>query len=202
MQSNESPSRTRVLLRRIGVGVLSALLMIVFYVAVVMGHPQSDAATTVEARQDQPLLSAMSSPILITDEGSMSYLTDAFPAPVMYPLYGSALTFEQGVCSDVSFENGLGRTVTLTYRIEGGDTMTITSIYPARALELMGKGDYTISGTAGQTLAGLRSVRMENSASIRLHAQGTDALYTVTTPRLEAAVLRQLTASLQLYEGE
>ncbi|MBQ8202548.1 MAG: hypothetical protein IJZ74_12360 [Clostridia bacterium] len=187
-------------IRSILTAVASLLLIVVFYVAVIMGQPQDDGAAVVEARMDQPLLSAMSSALLITSESDMSYILEAFPAPVMYASYGNALTFVQGLCSDISFENGLGRVVTLTYLNENGDEMTVASIYPARALSLMGKGDYTISGTAGLSLAGLRSVRMENAGSVRMHAQGTDALYVVTTPKLDAAVLRQLTAALQLLE--
>lgn len=197
----QEPTRLGEILRRVGMTLLTILMMAVFYVAVVMGQPQQDAVTAIEPRQDQPLLSALPAPVVITEDSNLPRLAAAFPAPVMYPLYGTALTFRQGVCSDVSFEGGLGRIVTLTYEVAGHGEVTITSIYPARALTLMGKGDYVISGTAGQTLAGLRSIRMEKDASIRLHAQGTEALYVVTTPMLESSVLRQLTASLQLAQG-
>ncbi|MBQ8556539.1 MAG: hypothetical protein IJ438_11800 [Clostridia bacterium] len=191
----------RRILRSVLLAVLALLLMAVFYVAIIMGQPQEDGVTGIEARSDQPLLEAMPSALLITDSALMDQLLEAFPAPVMYPLYGSALTLESGLCADVAFEGGLGRTVTLTYRAEEDITMTVQSIYPARAISLIGKGDYTISGLTGQSLAGLRSVRMENDSTIRLHAQGSDALYVVTVPKVESAVLRQLTASLQLYEG-
>ena len=199
MQPDQAnPRQWGVILKRTGTAVLAALLMVVFYVAVIMGQPQEDVVTVVEARTDQPLLTAMATSVLVLDANALPTLSDVFPAPLMYPLYGTSLTFRQAVCTDAPFEDAMGRIVTLTYAIEGHGDMTITSIYPARALSLMGKGDYVISGTAGQTLAGLRSIRMENGSSIRLHAQGRDALYVVTTPLLDASVLRQLTASLQL----
>ena len=67
---------------------------------------------------------------------------------------------------------------------------------------LIPKADYTFSRTSGLTLAGLRSVRMENGESIRMHAQGTDALYVVTLPKLPEGSLRALTQTLSRYQGD
>ncbi len=187
-------------LKRIALLMACVVLMGLFYLAVVLGQPQDDGAEPIVAKQNQPKLTALPSAILITDDRDLADILAAFPAPVMHSSYGNALTFEQGLCRDVSYEGGLGRIVTLTYRTETRAALTVTSIYPARALDLMGKGDYTISGMAGQNLAGLRSVRMENEGTIRLHAQGTDALYVVTTDKTDGAVLRQLTASLMLSD--
>ncbi len=185
-------------LRAIGTALLCLLLMAVFYLAVILGEPQNDdSAALPTPRADQPLLSPLPAAVYITDEKQLDQVFSAFPAPVMHVGRGNALTFVQGQCSDVSFEGGLGRVAALTYRTETGLDLTVASIYPARALSLMGKGDYVISGVAGQTLAGLRSVRMENGTHIRLHAQGTEALYTVTVPLTDAAVLRQLAAAAQ-----
>ena len=192
--------------RRIVKAVLAALLTVVllaaFYIAVIMGNPQEEESSAITARMDQPLLTAMSSPVLIREQGHLGALLDAFPAPVMAAMNSSALTFVQGLCEDVPFEGGLGRRVTLTYRTAEGASVTVTSIYPARALDLLAKADYTISGTMGLPLAGLRSVRMENAGSVRMHAQGTDALYVVTLPPLAATALRTLTSTLQLYQGD
>lgn len=188
--------------KAIATGLLCLLLMAAFYIAVILGDPQGDAASPQPTpRQDQPLLSAMPHALLITDERDMDALLSAFPAPMLCAAHGNALTFMQGQCRDASFEGGLARVASLTYRTETGDELTLTSIYPARALSLMGKGDYVLSGMEGPAMAGLRAVRMENAASIRLHAQGPDALYTLTLPKTNAAVLRQLTAALQLAEG-
>ena len=192
--------------RRIVKAVLAALLTIVllaaFYVAVIMGNPQEEESSAITAKMDQPLLTAMSSPVLIREQGQLGALLDAFPAPVMAAMNSPALTFVQGLCEDVPFEGGLGRRVTLTYRTAAGASVTVTSLYPARALALIDKADYIISGTTGLPLAGLRSVRMENAASVRMHAQGADALYVVTLPPLAATELRALTSTLQLYQGD
>lgn len=192
--------------RRAVKGILASLLTVVllaaFYIAVIMGNPQEEESSAITARQDQPLLEAMSSPIAIMEQGQMGLLLKEFPAPVMAAMHSAVLTFEHGLCEDVPFEGGLGRRLTLTYRTAEGGTVTVVSLYPARALSLIDKADYTISGTAGLPLAGLRSVRMVNETSVRMHAQGRDALYVVTLPDMSATALRTLTSTLQLYQGE
>lgn len=180
--------------------ILTVLLAAVFYVAVILGEPQ-EVESTAKPLVDQPLLQG-SPATNIDGEGQLNALTTAFPAPVMRALSGSGLTFVTGTSYDAAFENGFGRIVTLKYRNAAGQEMTVTSIYPARALSLMGKGDYRLSGVAGQTLAGLRSVRMENASTIRLHAQGEEAVYVVTVPIMESAELITWTRSLQLLTGE
>lgn len=191
--------------RRIVKGILASLLTVVllaaFYLAVIMGNPQEESSA-ITAKMDQPLLPAMPSPVLIREQSQLGALLKEFPAPVMAAMNSPVMTFEQGLCQDIAFEDGLGRTVTLTYRTAEGASVTVTSIYPARALALIEKGDYTISGTTGLPLAGLRSVRMENGSTIRMHAQGADALYVVTLPSLSAMALRTLTSTLQLYQGD
>jgi hypothetical protein len=184
---------------KIGLGtLLTIVLLAAFYVAVVMGNPQ-EGSSAITAKMDQPLLEAMSSPILIREQGQLGTLLSAFPAPVMAAMNSTAMTFQQGLCEDVPFEGGLGRKVTLTYRTAEGATVTVVSLYPARTP--MEKEDYTFSATTGLPLAGLRSVRMENTSAIRMHAQGPEAIYVVTLPKLTGMALRTLTSTLQLYES-
>lgn len=193
----------RRIVKAILASLLTALLLAAFYIAVIMGNPQQEeASSSVKTAQDQPLLDAMSSPILITEQDQLGALLAEFPAPVMAAMNSTVMSFQQGLCEDVTFEDGLGRSVTLTYRTAEGASVTVTSIYPARALSLVEKGDYVISATTGLPLAGLRSVRMESAASIRMHAQGTDALYVVTLPQASAMMLRSLTSTLQLFQGD
>ena len=184
------------------VTLLTVVLLAAFYIAVIMGNPQEAESAAITAKEDQPLVEAMSAPLLITDQGQLGLLLKEFPAPVMAAMQTSALTFQQGLCEDVPFEDGFGRRITLTYRTAESGTVTVVSLYPARALELISKEDYIISGTAGLPLAGLRSVRMQNASTVRMHAQGSDALYIVTLPDMSATALRTLTSTLQLYQGE
>ena len=192
--------------RRILKTVLAALLTVVllsaFFIAVIMGTPQADDEAGVTVQMDQPLLTAMSSPIMITQPSQLGALLEVFPGQVLAAMNTPLLMLQQGLCEDIPFEDGLGRRVTLTYRTAEGAAVTVVSIYPARAVTLIPKADYTFSGTGGLTLAGLRSIRMENGQSIRMHAQGTDALYAITLPLLPEAQLRTLTQTLSRYQGD
>ena len=191
--------RMRQALRLLLGTVAAALLIAVFYVAVVLGQPQpNEQAVTVLA--DQPLLTASPAQTLAS-EGELESLMTAFPVPVLYAQSGGALTLRAGVSQDAAYEGGFARVVTLTYGAElNGQTVEITvqSIYPARALSLIPKGSYTIAAVAGQSVAGLSTVRMENDSAIRLHAQSADALYTVTLPKVSAQELGTLLRPLQL----
>ena len=187
-------------LRTAGLLLMSLLAGTAFYVAVILGEPQ-EIEQVVRPLEDQPLLLA-SPAINVAEESQLYALLNAFPVPVMHPLSGSGLTFLTGTSYDTAFESGFARIVTLKYESAAGQEMTVESIYPARALSLMGKKDYHLSGVAGQSLAGMRSVRMENDDFIRLHAQAEEALYVVTVPKMESSDLIALTRSLQLFEGE
>ena len=190
----------RRVLKTLVTALITVLLAVVFYVAVILGEPQ-EVDRVVKPLTDQPLLLA-SPAVQIEGEGQLSALLNAFPAPVMHPLSGSGLRLTSGTCYDTAFEDGFGRIVSLTYVNDAGQEMTVESIYPARALSLMGRKDYHLAGVAGQSLAGLKSVRMENGASIRLHAQAEQAIYVVTLPKMESAELIAWTRPLQLFEGE
>lgn len=180
--------------------LLSLMLLAVFYVAVILGQPQ-DEETTVEVLADQPLLPA-SPAVNITMESELDGIISGFPVPVMSFLSGSGLTLTSGSSYDIAFENGFARIAALTYTVElNGQAveLKVESIYPARALDLVPKGDYRIAAVAGQSLAGLQSVRMENAATIRFHAQSSDALYVLTVPKAAAEDISTLTRSLQLF---
>lgn len=189
----------RRLVRTVLFVLVAAVLAAAFYIAVIVGHPlDEDVPQPVVTAQ--PLPEALSAPVMITAYEDLPLLAENFPAPLMSCPESAHLTFVQGVCADVPFEDGVARTVTLTYRTEAGQDMTVLSICPARALDVLGKGEYTISATTGQPLAGLRSVRMEKPGSVRMHAQSDSAVYAVTMPELSSTELRSLTAVLYLTE--
>ena len=118
--------------RRVAKAILAALLTLVllsaFYLAVIMGNPQEAESTAIEAKMDQPLLTAMSSPIMITQPSQLGALLEVFPAQVMAAMNAPVLTLQQGVCEDFPFEGGLGRKITLTYRTTEGTAVTVVSL--------------------------------------------------------------------------
>lgn len=196
------------MLRKMLTAVLAVVLMVACYLSFILGQPEdTDASSGVQPKENQPLIGEENAPeafaeaVGTLDASLLPELLRSFPAPVLLPAT-SGLTFVSGACCDVPFEDGMGRILTLTYQAGEDVQVTISSIYPARAISLIEKGDYRISGTAGALLAGLRSVRMENTDTIRLHAQGEEALYVLTVPQMANATLSSLTSLLGLTEGE
>lgn len=117
--------------------LLCLLLMAAFYLAVIIGQPQEDeTASTVTPRTDQPLLSAGQDVVTITSADDLPLLLRMFPAPALTPTT-SGWPLVVGTCYDVAFENGMGRILTLTYQASDTIQVTLTSIYPARAIALL-----------------------------------------------------------------
>lgn len=178
-----------------------SLLTAVFCLLVIMGNPQreSDAPPA-----DQPVLTA--APVMrAADDASLDALVSAFPAPVLGAAPGSGLTLISAVARDAAFEGGFARVAELTYQAQtdnGAVTVIVQSIYPARAMALVEKADYHISGVSGLALCGIPSVRMESGSAIRLHAQTDDAIYVLTTPRVDGNAMAALVRPLQLLTGE
>lgn len=193
----QKPSLLRRVLRWLLLALASAVLIFLFYVAVVMGQPLADASQSVQST-DQPLPEPLSEPIVLTEVEVIRDLAEIFPAPVMYA-GGKALTFVEGICEDVLFEDGVARVVTLTYRTADFDTLTLQSIYPARALSLLDKDGRTFAAMTQDRMVSLRYVAMQDAATLRLHAQGEEALYVLTTPLADSNQVDQWTNAMQLY---
>ena len=189
---------------RMILGTLAAALMIAaFYVAVVLGQPQENPEKVVVS-QTQPVLTA-SPAVTLTAESELNAMLQAFPAAALYAVDGSGLTLTGGMSYDAAYEDGFARIMILNYTTDVNGrqvTMSVQSIYPARAMEFVQKGDYHIAHVAGQSLAGVQSVRMEDGEHIRLHAQAEEGIYVLTVPAMKADELAAVTRSLQLYTKE
>ncbi len=196
MKKKKRPSLLRKMIRWVITILVAALLIAAFYLAVILGHPQ-ESETAIQVDMHQPLLNA-SPAVTIATEAEMDQLNASFPVPVLQAMSGSGLTLLSGVSCDLAYENGFARRVQLTYQTAMGQQMLVESLYPARALDLLGKGDYHMGSVAGQALAGMESVRMENGSSIRLHAQSETGLYVVTVPMMDSSDLAEAIRSLQL----
>ncbi len=179
--------------------LLSAAALIALYFTLVLAQPQGGPA---EKPEPQPLLTP--SPAMeISAEGELRSLAETFPAPVMSFMSGSGMVFVSGTSADAALGEGFGRVLTLYWQTPEGEPLILQSIYPAEGLELMGKGDYHFSDTAGPSLFGLSSVRMENGDTVRVHVQAAGrGLYTVTVPASLAGSLSGICRSIQLFSAE
>lgn len=180
--------------------LLAMILVALFYLAVILGQPE-EPENAIDIDQTQPLLTA--SPALnIQSERQVAALAEAFPVPVLAFMEGMGPVLVSGTSYDLAYEGGFARICELRYTTDNGLEITLTTIYPARAIELLGKDGYTLTGAAAQNLTGLTAVRMENADHIRLHAQASDAIYALTLPKLTDDTITTVTRVLELVGKE
>ena len=180
--------------------LLAVILVALFYLAVILGQPE-EPENAIDIDQTQPLLTA--SPALnIQSERQVAALAEAFPVPVLAFMEGMGPVLVSGTSYDQAYEGGFARICELRYTTDNGLEITLATIYPARAVELLGKDGYTLTGAAAQNLTGLTAVRMENADHIRLHAQASDAIYALTLPKLSDDTITTVTRVLELVSKE
>ena len=180
--------------------LLAVILVALFYLAVILGQPE-EPENAIDIDQTQPLLTA--SPALnIQSERQVAALAEAFPVPVLAFMEGMGPVLVSGTSYDQAYEGGFARICELRYTTDNGLEITLATIYPARAVELLGKDGYTLTGAAAQNLTGLTAVRMENADHIRLHAQASDAIYALTLPKLTDDTITTVTRVLELVSQE
>lgn len=180
--------------------LLAVILVALFYLAVILGQPE-EPENAIDIDQTQPLLTA--SPALnIQSERQVAALAEAFPVPVLAFMEGMGPVLVSGTSYDQAYEGGFARICELRYTTDNGLEITLATIYPARAIELLGKDGYTLTGAAAQNLTGLTAVRMENADHIRLHAQASDAIYALTLPKLTDDTITTVTRVLELVSKE
>lgn len=180
--------------------LLAVILVALFYLAVILGQPE-EPENAIDIDQTQPLLTG--SPALnIQSERQVAALAEAFPVPVLAFMEGMGPVLVSGTSYDQAYEGGFARICELRYTTDNGLEITLTTIYPARAVELLGKDGYTLTGAAAQNLTGLTAVRMESADHIRLHAQASDAIYALTLPKLTDDTITTVTRVLELVSKE
>lgn len=199
MEEQKSRRRKAIAAAGRAVGVLLSLAVLcALYLTLVIAQPQPDgeeapAPMRIGAAQEER----------ITSEGDLRRLIQACPGPAMSFMSGSGMTFVSGETKNVSWQGGAGRMLTLYWQTVTGQPLILRSIYPPEALELMGRGDYAFSDTAGPTLFGLQSVRMENADTIRVHVQAEGrGLYVLIVPASLRADLPGIARSIQLFTAE
>ncbi|MBR3098852.1 MAG: hypothetical protein IKH18_04710 [Clostridia bacterium] len=178
--------------------LLALMLAAFLYVVLIIGQPQSSSDP---ALPPQPLLTP-SPAVRIDEETGIKSLVSAFPVPVMSAMSGSGLIFVSGTSADAPYHGGFGRILTLNWQTEDAQPMMLQSIYPAEAVELMGKGEYHFSNIAGPVLFSRKTVRMEDTDTIRIHTATEDGLYVLTIPRSLTESLPRLSRSIQLFTAE
>lgn len=177
-------------LRSVSLSVLVTLLAAVFGLIVIMSEPKTDGA----ALTDQPL-TAPAPAVTIQAEADLPELMTSFPTAMLTMLPVDGVTFAGAGSYDVPFEDGVARVAEVSYTLKDGGTLTLTTIYPARAGALISRDGYAIIGST--ELAGLPAIRMSREGSVRVHAQHAEALYILTAPNMPFGDLSALAKSAQ-----
>ena len=160
--------------------VLILMLTVVFYVAVVLGMPQ-------ETEQSDQSLPAASASVTVVSPQSV-----VFPARVLTLTDGSGWQFAGGSCYDMTFENGVARIAALQWQNGSGESLTCTTIYPARAVSLMNDGSFSLASGTPVSVAGMSMICLAGAQGIRLQATGDDAAWMMTLPAMEQEALSEL----------
>ena len=178
-------------------GVILTLAMLGgLYLTLIIGQPQEGEKTEASP---QPRLTA-SPEVSIVAEADLRELLATFPAPMMSFMSGSGMTFISGKSTDAAWQGQVGRIVTLYWQTGEGQPLILQSIYPAGALELMSGSGYHFSTSASPALFGQRSVRMENTDTVRVHVQAEGrGLYVLTAPKALEAQIGDICRSIQLF---
>ena len=178
--------------------LLSVFLFAFLYLTLIVGQQQPSGASDPAP---QPRLTP--GPALnVSTEAELFSLISSFPVPVMSFMSGSGIVFVSGTSADTAWQDGVSRVATLYWQTAEGQPLILQSICPAAALDLLAGGDYAFSGTAGPTLFGQSSVRMENADTVRLHTVTDTGVYALTVPRALAGSVSVLSRSIQLFTVE
>ena len=183
------------LLLKILACLVSVALLALAAASLILAKPAPEEPSAAPAASP----SAASGPALeIRDETELYRLVAAFPAPVMSFMSGSGMTFVSAVSADSAVSGSFARTATLYWQTEDARPLILQSICPADSLGLLEEG-YHFSATAGPTLFGSHSVRMEKDEKIRIHTTTDQALYVLILPSSLSDRVSNLCRSLQLF---
>ena len=191
----ERPPRFPKLKKALGsllTAILALMLAVVFYMAVIMGQPSAQVLESAAAPQSSQAPLPAQPAYQTQSAADMVELLGQFPAPALTFQEGAGLAFVTGRAYDLAYEGGFARLMEMTYLTPMGQQVTLQSIYPARAFDLLGREDYSLQTLSQSALGGLNAVLMTGPQGLRLHAQGEEALYAMTAPAITAQDLGDL----------
>ena len=186
--------KIRIILLRLFGAVFFVTLLALLAGTLILAKPQENPAETAVASPSADARPA----VTVDQESDLFKLVSDFPAPVMSYMSGSGMIFVSATSADAAVSGGFGRIATLYWQTPEGEPVTLRSIWPADALNLLEAGFHFMS-VAGPALFGSTSVRMEKDDSIRLHVATDQALYAVLLPRSLSGQVSGLCRSLQLF---
>ena len=192
-----APPRWKRVVRRTLAALGIVLALALAYVFLLMGEPGEDDQLARQAVTQEETIRVPIAAAQATGDADLTQLAANFGKPVL-AMSGEGLTLAKATLFDTAFRGGYARRLTLQYAFADGAILTVESIRPTAAVELL-KSDYRLNVDKLYTLAGMDAVRMDSDTEITLVARGTAAVYVVLCPTAHAADLTAVTklASLQ-----
>lgn len=187
-QPPKTPSRVRLVLRRVGLALLLALALAFAYLFLLLGEPDDDAKY-LEVPDEERILMPMSA-LETPGEANVQGLADSFDQAVLS--LNEALPMRKARIYDTAFEGGYARRVTLTYAFEDGSLLTAESLRPTAAATLLKLEGGTLDGSSLYTLGGLNAARMDSADTVCVFAQSDTAVYAILCPASHAQDLNSL----------
>ncbi len=161
-----------------GAGLLVLLISILgFYYTVIIASDDPDTRALDEVTA--PPMAQLPQERLVFRPEDLAQARYYFSMPLLTLGYPQ-MTLESVTVSDVRAPSGRPvRTVTLQYRLDGGDlSASLSSLWPAAdALASIADGELTLAASQDLLLAGLPAVGMRSGDLLHAHAQQGDILY-------------------------
>ena len=161
--------------------VLSIVFVALFYIIAIIIEPEDPAQNQDNTAYNPSQLLSSKEPLHIESAAQIIDFTYQFPAPLLFLQESDTIEFLQADMYDLAYNQGFARVARLSYAINGAAPVYLHCIYPKEAFTLLGGNQFHLM-TSQEYLGAFPAVRMENSESARLHAQGNLALYSLTLP--------------------
>ena len=178
-------------------GLLLSLAMV--YVFLLMGEPDEDSQLTQQNAVQEESIRVPIAAAQIAGDGDMNPLAVNFGKPVL-AINGSNLTLQKATLFDTAFHNGYARRMSLSYAFADGALLTVESIRPTAAAELLKTGRYSINMATLYTIAGMDAVRMDSEETVCILARSLEAVYALLCPASHEAELGALLKQATLMQ--
>ncbi len=166
--------------------VLFFILVVValFYLVAILIEPEGFPDQTKESFTFLPneVLSAQA-PLHINTTEEIVNFVNQFPASILFFQETDNLRFLGGDMFDTAYQKSFARIVRLSYEVSGIGPVYLHCIYPKNAFDLLEKEKLHLV-TSQEKISNFPAIRMEGKETVRLHAQGNLALYSLTAPIL------------------
>ena len=174
------PSKVRRFFQRLGTGILLVIALGIVYVFLLTGEPFEEVAPVETVREEK--IQVPMAALEAGGGGDLSTVAINFGKPLLV-MYDQGLQLEKVSLSDTAFQGGYARRATLLYRFSDGQSLTLESIRPTAAAELLPHEGGSLYAADKYRLAGLEAARLDGSAAVSIFGKSEEAAYAVICPR-------------------